>query len=171
VNNLGTCRASSNFKSVDQWNTYMVRVINDTAWTSINGVNCTRFILKEASERQATSPGIIALQYESPLKVEFRTVELRNPDIDSTKVTNGISRDLPSGRGFAIQGGPASVSFSVPAVGAYSVRIADMRGKVVETRSGTGPVAHATLPLGRSGLFLAEIRSAGGSVTTKFVAE
>lgn len=166
VNNIATCRASSNFKSVDEWNTYLVRVIDDTAWTFINGVNCTRLILKEASEKQATTPGIIALQYETALKVEFKTVELKNLDAKGTTVSarSGAS-------GFAVQGGLASVSFAIPVAGKYSVRIADMRGKVMRTFSGTGPVAHANLPLGASGLFLAEIRSPSGSFTTKFVAD
>jgi hypothetical protein len=168
VNNISTCRASSNFKSVDEWNTYLVRVMNDTAWTYINGVNCTKLYLKEASEK-STGPGLIALQYETPLKVEFKTVELRNLDADTNSVSTLSARSDASG--FAVQGGKASVSFKIPVAGTYSVRIADMRGQVVKNQSGTGPVAHMNLPLGASGLYLAEIRSANGSFTTKFVAD
>jgi hypothetical protein len=169
VNNISACRASSNFKSVAEWNTYLVRIKNDTAWTFINGVNCTKLYLKETSEKQATSQGLITLQYETQLKVEFKTVELRLADIDSNSTPTQVSR--PDASAFAIQGGKASVSFAVPMAGKYSVRIADTRGKVVKTHSGKGPVAQANLPLGASGLFLAEIRSPSGSFTTKFVAD
>lgn len=165
VNNLGTCRASTNFKSVAEWNEYRVRVFNDTAWTYINGVNCVKLFLESPTEKQATTQGLISLQYEHLLKVEFKDVELRNLDAVPTALSTRSGAS-----GFAVRGAAASVSFKVPEAGKYSVRIADMRGKVVKTHSGTGPIAQANLPLGTSGLFLAEIRSPSGSFTTKFVA-
>jgi hypothetical protein len=168
VNNEAVCRATTNFKSVADWNVYGVRIYNDTAWTFLNGVNCTKLFLEDATEKSATTQGLISLQYESQLKVEFRDVQIRNSDIDSG--TSALS-SRPGVSGFAVQGGKASASFTVPVAGKYSVRITDVRGKAVRTQSGRGPVAHANLPLGASGLFLAEIRSASGSFTTKFVAD
>jgi hypothetical protein len=170
INNLGVCRASTNFKSVQDWNEYRVRIFNDTAWTFINGVNCVKMFLESASEKQATTQGLISLQYETALKVEFKTVEMRNSDIDSSGPSVALNA-LPSPSGFAVRGGAASVSFKVPEAGRYSVRIADMNGKVVKTHSGTGPVDLESLPLGTSGLFLAEIRSTSGAFRTKFVAD
>ncbi|MEO6096487.1 MAG: family 16 glycoside hydrolase [Fibrobacteria bacterium] len=166
INNLAACRASTNLKTVAVWNEYGVRIHNDTAWTSINGINCTRLLLEQASEKSATTQGLISLQYESAMKVEFKTVELRNLDV----VPNGLST-RPVASAFAVRGGVGSVSFAVPEAGKYSVRIADMRGKVVKTHSGTGPVAQANLPLGASGMYLAEIRSPSGAFTTKFIAD
>ncbi|MEO6097813.1 MAG: family 16 glycoside hydrolase [Fibrobacteria bacterium] len=169
INNLAVCRESTDLFSVQHWNEYRVRVFNDTAWTFINGVMCAKLFLDDTTETQATTPGLISLKYESTLKIEFKDVELRNSDIDSTTVS-ARSRH-PGASGFAIQGAPASVFYKVPVAGKYSLRIADMRGKLVKIHSGTGPVAHANLPLGTSGLFLAEIRSPGCSFTTKFVAD
>ncbi|MEO6097640.1 MAG: family 16 glycoside hydrolase [Fibrobacteria bacterium] len=165
VNNLGTCRASTNLKSVADWNEYGVRIFNDTAWTSINGVNCTKLYLEDPTEKSATTPGLISLQYESVMKIEFKTVELK-----CLGCVTGLST-RPVASAFAVRGGVGSVSFAVPVAGKYSVRIADMRGKVMKTHSGTGPVAQTNLPLGTAGLFLAEIRSANGSFTSKFVAD
>jgi len=168
VNNEAVCRASTNFKSVANWNVYGLRIFNDTAWTSLNGVNCTKLLLEDATERSATTQGLISLQYETQLKIEFKDVQIRNSDIDS--VTTALSGQ-PGVSGFAVRGGKASASISVPVAGNYTVRIADLRGKVVKIQSGRGPVANAGLTLGTSGLFLAEIRSPSGSFTTKFVAD
>jgi hypothetical protein len=170
VNNEAVCRASTNFKSVANWNEYRVRIYNDTAWTYLNGVNCTRLLLEDPTEKSATTQGLISLQYETQLKIEFKTVELRNADIDSA--TTSLGQSAPSiASGFSVRGGAGSVAFAVPVAGKYSIRIADLRGKVVKTQAGTGPVAQASLPLGASGLFLAEIRSVKGSFTTKFLAD
>jgi hypothetical protein len=113
-------------------------------------------------------PGLFALHYETVMKLEFKDLELRNLDADTSTV--GLSTQ-PAASGFAVRGAAASVLYRVRIAGTYSVRIADMRGKVVKTHSGMGPVAQARLSLGASGLFLAEIRSPGGIFTAKFLAD
>jgi hypothetical protein len=174
VNNTPSCRASSNFKGVDQWNTYLIRILNDTAWTFLNGVNCSKYYLTAATDRQATSQGLISLQYETQLKVEFRSVELKNLDAKPVAIGNAadpgrIAWALRAGDG--LRGGKHALSYSIPDAGAYSIKVADLRGQVIRSEQGAGPVDRRDLDLGASGLFLVEIRSARGALAKRILAD
>ena len=172
VNNTPSCRATSNFKGVDQWNTYLIRVKNDTAWTFLNGVSCSKYYLTAATDRQATSQGLISLQYETQLKVEFRSVELKNLDAKPTAVSPATGDGAQTLRAaYGLAGGKTSVSFSIPDQGRYTVKVADIGGKVVKTIQGAGPVDRQSLSLEASGLFMVEIKSGRGTLTQRIIAD
>ncbi|GEM_PF-5178872 len=172
VNNTPSCRATSNFKGVDQWNTYLIRIQNDTAWTFLNGVSCSKYYLTAATDRQATTQGLISLQYETQLKVEFRSVELKNLDAKPTSVSPASGDAAQTLRAaYGLAGGKAAVSFSIPDRGRFSVKVADIGGKAVKTIQGVGPIDRQSLSLQASGLFMVEIKSERGTLTQRIIAD
>ncbi len=160
VNTISTCRAASNFKGVDQWNLMMVRILNDTAMVFINGVSCSKLYLSDPKDQQATTQGLMSLQYENLMVVEWKNLELMNLDgVDS--VTTSVAAKTPTKADYELRGGKSSLSFVIPNPGDFSAQVSDVHGKIVKSVQGMGPSSQS-LDLRASGLFFVRIESALG---------
>ena len=153
------------------------KISNDTIYMSYfpNGfanpstkIACTTYKLTNANHVAATSPGLIALQYETVKASQFKNIKIRNLDGvgGGTSAINGAGKSLSS----RVKGGMRTVEFSIPTTGRYSVQISDLRGLVVRSVSGMGPVNNQVLALGRAGIYFVRVFSPGETSTKKVFA-
>ncbi len=170
VNTISTCRAASNFTDVTQWHEMKIRIFNDTAYTYINGKVCSHYLLTAASDKQATTQGLLSLQYESQMIVEFRKLELKNLDGIDSVPTNTMKRLDAANLAYQLKGEKSFISFAIPEAGPFFVQVRDLHGKVVKTLQGVGPSSHS-LSLGGSGLFFVKIESGLGTQLKKILVD
>jgi hypothetical protein len=162
VNNNPTCKTGLN---ITVWNNYRFRIFNDTAWTYRNDVLCSKYKMTASTDVAASTAGMISLQYETISRAEWRGIEIKNLSQPVTLVQSGA-------RGFnipSLEGGRMSLVYTVAESGNYSLEVADVRGSVVRSARGVGPVAGKILPLDRSGAFIVKIRTPNGVSSGKVV--
>ncbi len=141
---------------------YLIR--NDTVQMSYypNGFSgtrtlCSTYKLTAANDVAATSPGLIALQYETVKVDQFRRIQIRNLDGvgGGTAIKNIHSGNISN----VVNGGKAGLSFSILESGTYSVKITELNGKTVRNIQGMGPVSNQNVSLGHSGIFIVKMTS------------
>ena len=125
------------------------------------------FKLTAANDVAATSPGLIAIQYETVKIDQFRYIQIKN--LDGTGGGTAIENARQSHIANVVAGGKASFSFSIPESGAYSVKITELDGRMVQDLQGTGPVDHQKVALGRAGIYFVRIFSSQAAFTQKVV--
>ncbi len=153
------------------WQDLEYRVSHDTAYMNYypNGfdkpkIECSKYKFTAATDVAATSPGLIALQYETTLKVEFKNIQMRNLDarqsvaLASRAGTGAVTIAPSQGR---------AISYTVQGPGHFSVQVRDILGNILQAVHGQGPVASQDLNVGRSGIFLVQVVSAQGSSVRK----
>ncbi len=158
------------------WQDLGYRVSNDTAYMLYypNGFavkttmkECSKYKFTEATDVAQTSPGLIAIQYETTLKLEFKNIKMRNLDaIQQVVGTNQVHSSAYS----TVSGGLHAVSFSVPKAGKFSVKVTGIDGRILKTMNGIGPVANFEIPLGQSGLYIVTLSNAKESYVRKVYA-
>ncbi len=144
------------------------KISNDTIYMSYypNGfagtrTPCTTYKLTNASHVAATSPGLIALQYETVEVSQFKNIKIRNLDGvgGGPSGIRGLNQKLLKRE---LRGDRGALVFGVAEKGAVSVQVMDVRGTLVKSFSGEGPLSQQRLTVGRSGLFIVKIASFEG---------
>ena len=151
------------------------KIVNDSITMSYfpNGfaspstrITCTTLKLTNAQHVAATSPGLIALQYETVKVSQFKNIKIRN--MDGVGGGTAINGALQSQSRYAVEGGRNSLLIRVPVPGKYSVEVMDLSGKTIRSVRGEGgPVAEQRLALAKSGMFIVRISSAKNTVLQK----
>ena len=163
VNTISTCRAASNFKGVDSWNDMLIRIINDTATVLLNNVPCSKLYLSDPNDQKATSKGLISLQYENLMVVEWKNIQLKNLEgTDSIPTSINAPHTALTNKDYQLSGGKSAIGFSIPTSGQFSAKVTDVHGKQIKSIQGNGPISES-INVGTSGLYLVQFESTLGS--------
>lgn len=155
------------------WQDLEYRISNDTAYMNFypNGfaakskIACSSYHLTQATDVTATTPGLIAIQYETSVKSEFKNIQMRNLDAvqKATSLRHSLATKVLSS---SVNGGSA-ISYSVQDPGDFSLVVRDIAGNMEKSIRGSGPVSNQILTLGKSGIFIVKVASSKGASVQK----
>jgi hypothetical protein len=171
--NLGPTAPTACAVATSTFQDLAMRVRNDTMTTFYytNGfaagtrLQCTTFKLVAANHVAATSPGLIALQYETTRVNEFKNIQIRNLDAVQATSINGVPQLAPSF--YTLRAGSRSLNVGVSAAGRYAVEVSDLSGKVLHRLRGEGSSAKRDIQLKQAGLYVVKITASQGTALRK----
>ena len=163
ANGIATCKLGTS----TAWQDLAYRVKNDTArmlyyqngFAAGNPIQCSSYKYTAVSDVAATSPGLMALQYETARISEFKNIKIHNLNAVQTTAVRRVDRSLP----LVVEGGRKSLLLNVTSEGTYSIQISDLMGRNIKSIRGLGSSLSLRLFMPQAGLYLVKISSANGT--------
>jgi len=141
------------------WQDLATRISRDTVYelyypSGFNGPRtvCASYFYTAATDVAATSPGLIALQYETTLRIEFKNIQIRNLNAVPVALNAGEIQVFSH-----IAGGIKSITYSVLEAGAYAIQVTDFAGKTVQSIRGNGPVSNQSVQMDKPGVYIVKM--------------